>query len=231
MPRYLLAEYGSWGVMLIAFASGLAVGRSAGIGSLIALLSVSLLVNSKQAFTVWLRSGSEGGRTARNLFIFQVLVGSVMIIWVAGPSIRAFMPYSALPILYLALFLRAGEHALPTETAGFMLLSLSALIGKYTATGAVDGRFYLAAAVFFTAGVFKVRLQFTKRQVFRTALVLYVGCSVLVYSAAGLPIGMLFPLVDNLVFAVTLYSVRLQTTGWIEVAKGIMFLMLATLLY
>jgi hypothetical protein len=36
----------------------------------------------------------------------------------------------------------------------------------------------------------------------------------------------LLPLLDNLIVAATLYKVRLQTTGWIEVAKSVLFLVL-----
>ena len=61
-------------------------------------------------------------------------------------------------------------------------------------------------------------------------------CSPLLYIAViyrgfHLPLLLLLPLLENLVAAVTLYKVRLQTTGWIEVAKSLAFLLLMLLYY
>jgi hypothetical protein len=41
-----------------------------------------------------------------------------------------------------------------------------------------------------------------------------------------IPVIILLPLVDNLIVAATLYKVKLQTTGWIEVAKSLTVLAL-----
>jgi hypothetical protein len=41
----------------------------------------------------------------------------------------------------------------------------------------------------------------------------------------------LLPLAENIVMAFTLYKVRLQTTGWIEVVKSLAFLVLMILYF
>jgi hypothetical protein len=45
-----------------------------------------------------------------------------------------------------------------------------------------------------------------------------------VYKRFQIPLVILLPLAENVVMAATLYKVRLQTTGWIEVAKSLAFL-------
>jgi hypothetical protein len=50
-----------------------------------------------------------------------------------------------------------------------------------------------------------------------------------IYQRYHIALIILLPLAENIVMALTLYKVRLQTTGWIEVAKSLAFfgLMLA----
>jgi sensor histidine kinase YesM len=52
-----------------------------------------------------------------------------------------------------------------------------------------------------------------------------------VYRRFHIPVIILLPLLDNLIVAGTLYKVRLQTTGWIEVTKSILFLILFVYYY
>jgi hypothetical protein len=40
----------------------------------------------------------------------------------------------------------------------------------------------------------------------------------------NIPVIILLPLADNLIAAATLYKVKLQTVGWMEVAKSLTFL-------
>ena len=46
-----------------------------------------------------------------------------------------------------------------------------------------------------------------------------------------IPSIILLPLVDNFIVAAILYRVKLRTTGWIEVAKGVTFLGLFIISY
>lgn len=57
------------------------------------------------------------------------------------------------------------------------------------------------------------------------------GALVIAYSALGISFLLLLPLLDNLVFAATMYKARLRFTGWFEVAKGIVFTAILVFLY
>jgi hypothetical protein len=62
-------------------------------------------------------------------------------------------------------------------------------------------------------------------------MALSVFLSVIIYRAFHLPVVILLPLVDNLVVAARPYEVKLQTTGWIEVGKSLLFLALMAAYY
>ena len=82
----------------------------------------------------------------------------------------------------------------------------------------------MATALYFTAGVFKVKAVLLKKVRDRVLTVLYVLFAVYAYHRFHIALLILLPLVENVVMALTLYKVRLQTTGWIEVAKSLLFL-------
>ena len=226
LKRYLLREYGSWGVMSLSFISGLvAVPRvSAAAGA--AFISLALFINSKQALTVWMRSTTADRTAPMIVFLVQLLAASTLFAAVAGPELTALMPYAVVPAAYLLSLKLLGEHSIITEVLGFILLSLSSLVARFTAAGGIDARLFLAVALFFTAGVFRMRIQFRKEIFYRIVMVVYVLLAVAIYQAAGLPLLLLLPLADNLLFAVFLYRVGLSTTGWIEMTKGIAFTVL-----
>jgi hypothetical protein len=141
------------------------------------------------------------------------------------------MPYAFVPFAYLISLKFLGEHSIITEISGFVLLSLSALIAKLTATGAIDPELFTTAAIFFTAGVFKVRVQFSKSMLQRILMVSYVGFAIAAYWLMHRPVVVLLPLIDNLVFSITLYKLKLRAAGWLEVLKGVAFLLLMAMNY
>ncbi|MDH4233333.1 MAG: hypothetical protein OEW04_15045, partial [Nitrospirota bacterium] len=124
-----------------------------------------------------------------------------------------------------------GEHSILTEISGFVLLSLSSLIAKFTTSGVIDPGLFIAASVFFTAGVFKVRVQFTKGMAQRILMVIYIAFAFTTYWLMHIPVLVLLPLTDNLIFSLTLYRAKLRVTGWLEVLKGVAFLLLMALSY
>jgi hypothetical protein len=89
----------------------------------------------------------------------------------------------------------------------------------------------MATAVFFTAGVFKVRMQMKKGTFERVLTGVYLISALILYHVIRVPLIVLVPLLDDAIFAVTLYRVRLRTMGWIEVLKGIAFLVLINFYY
>jgi hypothetical protein len=118
----------------------------------------------------------------------------------------------------------AGEHFVVTELLGFVLLSLAAVLAKFLVVEGVDVRLFVATALYFTAGVFKVKAVLFKKMRDRVLTVLYVLFALYVYGRFHIAAIVLLPLVENIVMAATLYKVRLQTTGWIEVVKSLIFL-------
>jgi hypothetical protein len=229
LRRLLLKEYGSWGVMLISWLTGITVSRSINLRALAALLAIALAVNSKQALTLWMRE--PGDRKHRSIFLLQIAAAAAIFLAFFGNDILFFLPWAALAAVYILLNRLAGEHAPATEVAGFFLLAASALIARFSVTSELDLRLYLAVALFFTAGVFKVKVQLRKRVVDRVVMMLYVFLALDVYYFLKLPAVALVPLLDNLFFSVTLYKVRLRVAGWLEVAKGLFFLFIMAFAY
>lgn len=224
MKRYILKEYGSWGVMVMAYLAGIFAGGGFNLKALLSLLAISLFINSKQAFTFWIRHVDSVKSSA--VFMIQIILASFIMVSILRESVFELLPYALIPVIYILLLYFAGEHAIMTEIFGFALLTLSSLMAKFVTTGAIDHRLYIAVAVFFTAGVFKVRLHLKRTLALRFVMAFYVVSAVFAYLFIQMPVVLLLPLADNLLLATTIYKVKLKTTGWIEVAKGLMFLAL-----
>jgi hypothetical protein len=231
LKQYILKEYGSWGVMTLSYLTGIVVSGRITPGAAAVFIAIALYINSKQTLVLWMRR--RGGNPARPLAVFlvQVLVATMMLLSVLGASLGLLMPYALVPVAYLICLKLLGEHSIITEISGFALLSLSALVAKLTTTGVVDPVLFTAVAVFFIAGVFKVRVQFRKAMPQRALMVVYLGFALAVYRLIHAPVLVLIPLIDNLVFSITLYRAKLGVTGWLEVLKGVVFLLLMALSY
>jgi hypothetical protein len=148
MKRYILKEYGSWGVMLMSFAAGLVAAGRLSAAVVAALFALALFINSKQALTVWMRSPAAGRAMPAAVFLAHLALAMVLMMAVAGGSIMKFAPYAVIPLAYILCLILLGEHALLTEVSGFVLLTLSSLIGRFAASGIIDPRLFLAVAVF-----------------------------------------------------------------------------------
>lgn len=231
MKKFLLKEYGSWGVMIISCLTGILAAHEFNLSGVGAFISISLFINSKQAFLLWVRRTGPDSRQAGLIFLPQIIIGSILLLAVAGQHITDILPYAVIPVFYIVLLRFLGEHALATEVAGFVLLALSSLIAKFAVTEYVDIRLFIAVATFFSAGVFKVRLQFTKKMKFRIAMIAYLGGSVVIYHLFQIPYILMLPLIDNLLFSITLYRTALRATGWFEVLKGVIFMVLTFFFY
>ncbi len=57
-------------------------------------------------------------------------------------------------------------------------------------------------------------------------MLLYLVFAAAVYYLIKSPLLALIPLVDNLILSVRRYNLKLRVTGWIEVAKGLLFMAL-----
>ena len=221
---YMLKEYGSWSILIIAWLIGTAVSRSFNWTALPLLFSLALLINSKQAAVKWLRSPSA--ITPFAVFAGHIVLAAAILLGLFGSGIFMLLPLLVIPAAYLASIKLAGEHSLLTETLGFILLSLAAVLAKFLLTGGLDVRLFLGVAFYFTAGVLKVKVLLLRKTRDRIFIVVHAVCAVYVYHRMHIPIVILLPLLDNLLVAIYPYKVRLKTTGWIEVAKSLAVLAL-----
>jgi hypothetical protein len=217
--------------MTLSYLTGLVVSDRITPGVVAVFMAIALYINSKQAFVLWMRR-REGNRS-RSLaaFMLQILAATMLLLPVLGKNLALLMPYAFVPLAYLISLKFLGEHSIITEISGFALLSLSALLAKLTATGVIDPVLFTTVAIFFTAGVFKVRVQFAKGMLQRILMVIYVGFAIAVYWLMHTSVLILLPLIDNLAFSITLYRLKLRFTGWLEVLKGVAFLLLMAMNY
>lgn len=221
---YFLKEYGSWSVLIVAYLIGIGVCKTFTWTAVPLFLSLGLLVNSKQAYTKWSRRTED--RKSLIIFLAHIGVAAVVLLAVFGSDIPILLPLLIFPLAYLLMNKFAGEHFILTEALGFALLSLSAVLAKFLLTGGVDVRLFVGTALYFIAGVFKVKAMLLKKTKDRILTVLYVVFAALVYRRMHIPVIILLPLVDNLIVSASPYKVKLQTTGWIEVGKSLIFLSL-----
>jgi hypothetical protein len=226
LSGYFLKEYGAWSVLIISSLIGLGVSRALAWRIVPVLIGLCLLINSKPAFAKWVRG--RGDTQSLVIFLAQIIIAGVIFLSIFGSDTVRLLPLLIFPIAYLLMSRFAGEHFIVTELLGFVLISLAAVIAKFTITGGVDIRLLTAVAVYFMAGVFKVKWLLFRKTHDRVLCVLYLGLAVLIYSRIHLSHIILLPLLDNLIVAVYPYKVKLQTTGWIEVGKSLAFLGLMT---
>lgn len=226
---YFLKEYGSWSVLIIAYLVGLSVSRGFTWRVVPLFLALGLLINSKQAFTKWTR----GKNDTRSLVIFlgQIVTAAGILLALFGSDVPRLLPLLVFPAAYLLMNRFMDEHFVLTEVLGFALISLAAVLAKFLITGGLDVRLFVAVALYFTAGVFKVKALLRKRILDRVLTAVYVVFAAIVYRGFHISVIILLPLVDNLIVAATLYKVKLKTTGWIEVAKSLLFLALMVAFY
>jgi hypothetical protein len=227
--NYFLKEYGSWSVLIIAYLTGLIVSRGFTWQVIPVFIALGLLINSKQAFTKWTRG--KGDRVSFVIFLGHLAAATAVLILVFGGDVPRLLPLLVFPAAYLVMNKFAGEHFILTEVLGFTLISLAAVLAKFAVTGGVDVRLFVAVAFYFIAGVFKVKALLLKKTRDRVFTALYVILTALVYRGYHISGIILLPLVDNLAAAALLYKVKLQTTGWIEVTKSVLFLILMSIYY
>ncbi len=153
---YILKEYGSWSVLTIAYLIGLLVSREFKWEAVPVFVSLALLINSKQAYMKWMRG--TAARKPLAIFLGQIIIAAVILLIVFKSDIPMLLPLLVFPAAYLASNWLAGEHSILTEALGFVLISLAAVLAKFLITEGLDVRLFVAVALYFTAGVFKVKV-------------------------------------------------------------------------
>ncbi|NOY63976.1 MAG: hypothetical protein GXO97_01040 [Nitrospirae bacterium] len=226
MKKYLLKEYGSWAVATFSYIAGITGGSYDVNRLIIGALACFLLINSKEALAQWFKASKKEAAPA---FFIQALLGAIIIMFILKDGITDFIPYMVLPILYIVFFRFKGEHFLLTEVTGFLSLGLSTLVSYYICNAGINFTLYMVVALFFTAGVFKVRLQLRKGLFEKLTMLGYVAFLVVVYLLTGTSLVIALPLVENIFYALKPYKVKLRYTGWIELSKSLAFLILLKL--
>ncbi len=223
MKKYLLKEYGSWAVAATAFVAGLQ-GSAFSAGKIaLAVICCFLIINSKEAFSKWVKFRDIKGGV---LFSLQLVAGALIFLYITGKDITGFLPFATVPVCYLLFFKLKGEHFIVTEVLGFMVLSLTVLVSFYISTEKTGYIIYLIVALYFAAGVFKVRMQLRKDAMYRVVSFLYLLFVVVVYKLINVSLVLSVPLIDNLVFLLKPYRIKLKQTGWIELVKSVLFVIL-----
>ena len=212
--------------MTLSYLTGIILSGRVTAGAVAVFIALALYINSKQVFVLWMRRRGENPAQALIIFLAQVVAATIILLSVLGKGLFSLMPYVVVPLAYLLCLRFLGEHSILTEISGFVLLSLSSLVARLATSGVIDPALFIAVAVFFTAGVFKVRVQFKKGMAQRILMVIYVAFACIVYRLIPMPAFALLPLIDNLIFSITLYRVKVRVTGWLEVLKGVIFLLL-----
>ncbi len=226
---YFLKEYGAWSVLIVSYLIGVGVSHSFSWLVFPLFLALALLINAKQAYMKWVRQ-SDGGR-ALAVFLGQIVISGILFLAIFGSDIITLLPLLIFPAVYLLLNKLVGEHFILTELMGFVLISLAAVLAKFLLVRGLDVRLFVGMAFYFTAGVFKVKTLLLKKTKDRIFMVLHALLSALAYRGMHIPLIILLPFVDNVIVAATLYRVKLQTTGWIEVVKSLVFLLLFIFYY
>lgn len=226
---YVLKEYGSWSVLIVAYVIGIGVSRGFTWLAIPLFLALALLINSKQAFTLWTRG--KGDTRSPAVFLGQIILASVILLAVFGSDVPRLLPLLVFPLAYLLMNRFAGEHFVLSEVLGFVLISLAAVLAKFLITGGIDVRLFVAVALYFSSGVFKVKALLRQRVLDRVLTAVYVLLAAYAYKGFHIPLIILLPLADNLVVGASLYKVKLRTIGWIEVAKSLLFLALMIAYY
>lgn len=233
----VVKEWGSWAVLSCSCLAGLVAGLKqplnpgTDIAAVTALTIAGLvfLINSKNPLASVLRS--KGKKEHVLWFLFFALTGLALLTPFLMEGIKVFAVFSLLVVSYIILLSRGKEHYLITELNGFALLTLCAPAVYFAVTGELSLRLYAAVTIFFAAGVFKVRLRIRKTLFFRWAMILYCAAASLTFFLLNIPVLLLLPFLENISTAVLLREEKLRTTGNIELAKSIVFVVLVGLFW
>jgi len=226
----ILREYGSWAVFILSSASGIAAGLSSGqwrgeITEIIfTILGMALLINSKNPFSSLVRASWHD----RSLLWFMLfaLSGIAFLIPFLAEGLKAFLPFFLLIFSYLILLSIKKEHHLITELNGFALLTISAPVVYFVVASEMSIRLYLAVLIFFTASVFRVRMKIRRAFAYRLLMFIYCIIAITIFVYLKLSLFLLLPLIENIASAFWLRKETLRRIGDIELAKGVVFLIL-----
>jgi hypothetical protein len=234
----IVKEWGSWAVFssscLVGLIAGLKTqpwfaGRDVTKLTVLTVLGLAFLINAKNPLAAVLRS--KGKKQHVRWFLFFALTGLALLLPFLNEGIKAFQVFAFLIASYIVLLYSGKEHYLAAELNGFALLTISAPVVYFAVTGEMSWKLYIAVTVFFSAGVFKVRLRLRKTLLFRTVMIFYCITSAALFHYMNISLLILLPFLENIVTAFWLREEKLSTTGYTELAKGILFIVLTGLFW
>ncbi len=235
----IVKEWGSWAVLFTSCAAGLIAGlkslpaqtgREYSLMTVLTIMGLTLLINAKNPLAAVIRS--KGTKKEHLLwFSFFITAGLLLLIPFLREGLKEFWFFLFLVVSYTLMLLMGKEHHLVAELNGFAMLTLSAPVVYFAVTGQMSWQVYSAVTVFFAGGVFKVRVRLKKSIFYRWLMVLYCLGAVLIYSAMNIPVILLLPLAENIVTVLRMQEEKLKTTGYTELAKGLVFILLIALFW
>jgi hypothetical protein len=234
----VVKEWGSWAVFSSSCLAGLITGlntkpwlagRDFTHVTVLTVIGLVFLINSKNPLASALRS--RGKKRHVRWFLFFAVTGLALLVPFLTEGIKTFQVFALLAASYVVLLFTGKEHHLAAELNGFALLTISAPVVYFAVTGEMSWKLYIAVTVFFSAGVFKVRLRLRKTPVFRLVMILYCISSAILFYYINISLIILIPFLENIATALWLREEKLSATGYTELAKGILFIVLTGLFW
>lgn len=229
----LVKEWGSWAVFFSSCAAGLIAGlherpwlkdSEFAVMAVLTILGLTLLINSKNPLASAIRSRGKKEHVLWTLLF--AISGIALLVPFLIKGSGSFMIFAVLIMSYAILLSMGKEHHIVTELNGFALLTIAAPAVYFSVTGQISWKLYAVVTLFFSAGVFKVRMRLRKNLFFRSVMALYCGIAAVMFSAMSISVIMLLPLAENVISAVWFREEKLRATGYIELSKGILFIVL-----
>lgn len=234
----IVKEWGSWVVFFSSCLAGLITGlktrpwlngREFVSVTVLTVLGMAFLINAKNPLASAIRT--KGKKEHVLWLLLFTLTGFVLLLPFLVEGVTAFLIFVILIASYSILLSFGKEHHLATELNGFALLTVAAPAVYFAVTGEMSWRLYLAVTAFFSAGVFKVRLRLRKTLLYRWIMILYSAAVSVVFYSLDIPVIILLPLIENILSAVWMREEKLRTTGNIELAKALLFIILLWLFW
>lgn len=232
-------EWGSWAVSGSSCLAGIITGslkRAAEteqgfiFTTVLTIIGLFLLINSKNPLAAALRA-RESKKEHTIWFLIFSTAGMICMIPFLIKGIREFAVFGLLAVSYVIFLANGKEHHILSELNGFALLTLSAPVVYFMVSGEMSFILYAAVFVYFASGVFKVRARIRKTLFFRWLMGIYCAAAVGIYYLLHLPVAILLPLLENLWNIIVMREERLRTTGYIELTKSAVFVVLLSFLW
>ncbi len=230
----IVKEWGSWVVFIssciAALIAGLSMhpvqtGREIYFNTLLTVSGLTLLINSKNPLVSIIRTKGEN-REQLKWFMFFFLAGIVLLVPFLRDGLGHFLVFSVLVISYMLILSLGKEHHILAELNGFALITLPAPVVYFVITGEMSIKLYVAVFMFFAAGVFKVKVRVKKSVAYRILMWFYCLIAVIVFYGLKIPVILLLPMIENIVSIIWMREEKLRVTGYTELTKGVVFLVL-----